>query len=203
MDPLPRAAYPSGPHQQASHDTPSPPHGERHAGPKPDPLHAGQLHPAVSLFARHFRKSPELLEPERTRKYRVHLAAERRLASGSIGVAVAALRFLHRVTLQNDWNIPEILPTPKQPAKLPVAPSPEEAVSFRDAVLILRSRVVLTTCYEAGLRISDIDSLRMVVRSSRARAARTATSCSPSACWRPGATTGAAPGPQATGCSPA
>ena len=86
-------------------------------------------------------------------------------------MAVAALRFLYGVTLQKDWNIPEVLPTPKQPAKLPVVPSPEEVVSFPDAVRILRNRVVLTTCNAAGLRISeavslrptDIDSRRMVV----------------------------------------
>ena len=126
----------------------------------------------VSLFARHFGKSPELLGPEEIRAYQVHLATGKRLAPGSIAVAVAALRFLYRVTLQKDWNIPEVLPTPKQPAKLPVVPSPEEVVAFLDAVPILRTRVVLTTCYAAGLRISeavslrptDIDSRRMVVR---------------------------------------
>ena len=126
----------------------------------------------VSLFARHFGMSPELLGPEHIREYQVHLATGKRLAPGSIAVAVAALRFLYGVTLQKDWNIPEVLPTPKQPAKLPVVPSPEEVVSFLDAVPILRNRVVLTTCYAAGLRISeavslrptDIDSRRMVVR---------------------------------------
>ena len=126
----------------------------------------------VSLFARHFGKSPELLGPEQIREYQVHLATGKRLAPGSIAVAVAALRFLYRVTLQKDWNIPEVLTTPKQPSKLPVVPSPEEVVSFLDAVPILRNRVVLTTCYAAGLRISeavslrptDIDSRRMVVR---------------------------------------
>ena len=126
----------------------------------------------VSLFARHFGKSPELLGPEQIREYQVHLATGKRLAPGSIAAAVAAPRFLYRVTLQKDWNIPEVLPAPKQPAKLPVVPSPEEVVSFLDAVPILRNRVVLTTCYAAGLRISeavslrptDIDSRRMVVR---------------------------------------
>ena len=165
----------------------------------------------VSLFARHFGKSPELLGPEQIREYQVHLATEKRLAPGSIAVAVAALRFLYGVTLQKDWNIPEVLPTPKQPAKLPVVPSPEEVVSFLDAAPILRTRVVLTL-----LRSRDSASPRpsACVRptstagawwsaSSRARAARTATSCSPRACWRLCATTGGTRGPQASGCSPA
>ena len=126
----------------------------------------------VSLFARHFGKSPELLGPEQLRECQVHPATEKRLAPGSIGVAVAALRFLYGVTLHKNWNIPEVLPTPKQPTKLPMVPSPEEVVSFRDAVPVLRNRVVLTVRYAEGLRISeavrlrptDIDSRRMVVR---------------------------------------
>ena len=166
----------------------------------------------VSLFARHFGKSSELLGPEQIRACQVRLATGRRLGPGSIAVAVAALRFLYRVTLQKDWNIPEVLPTPKQPAKLPVVPSPEEVVSFLDAVPILRNRVVLTTCYAAGLRISeavslrptDIDSRRMVVRVAEGKGGKDrGVTLSPRACWRLCATTGGTPGLQASGCSPA
>ncbi len=53
----------------------------------------------VSLFARRFGKSPELLEPEQIRECQVRPATEKRLAPRSIGVAVAALRFLYGVTL--------------------------------------------------------------------------------------------------------
>ena len=105
----------------------------------------------VSLFARHLGKSSDLLGSEQIRACQVHLATGKRPAPGSIGVAVAALCFLYGVTLQKDWNIPEVLPTPKQPAKLPVVPSPEEIVSFLDGVPILRTRVVLTTCYAAAV----------------------------------------------------
>ena len=126
----------------------------------------------VSLFARHFGKSPRLLGPEQIRAHHVHPATGKRLAPGLIAVAVAALRFLCGVTLQKDRNIPEVLPTPKQPTKQPVVHSSEEVVSFLGAVPILRNRFVLTTCYAAGLRISEavrprppyIDSRRMVVR---------------------------------------
>ena len=34
----------------------------------------------VSLFARHFSKSPELLGPEQIRAYQIHLTNERKLA---------------------------------------------------------------------------------------------------------------------------
>ena len=51
----------------------------------------------ISLFARHFRKSPEVLGPEDIRAYQVYLTNEKKLAPGSITIAVAALRFLYRI----------------------------------------------------------------------------------------------------------
>jgi integrase/recombinase XerD len=53
----------------------------------------------VSLFARHFRKSPEVLGPEEIRSYQVYLTNEKKLAPSSILIAIAALRFLYKVTL--------------------------------------------------------------------------------------------------------
>ncbi len=55
----------------------------------------------VSLFARHFNKSPELLGPEQIRVYQVYLTNEKRLATNSILIAIAALRFLYKVTLNH------------------------------------------------------------------------------------------------------
>jgi site-specific recombinase XerD len=56
----------------------------------------------VSLFARHFGKSPDLLGREDIRTYQVYLANEKKLSSGSIHTAIAALRFLYSVTLERD-----------------------------------------------------------------------------------------------------
>src|ERR1019366_8574949 len=53
----------------------------------------------VSRFARHFNKSPEQLGPEDIRAYQVYLTNEKKLAAGSVPIAVAALRFLYKVCL--------------------------------------------------------------------------------------------------------
>src|SRR4051812_24729076 len=53
----------------------------------------------VSRFARHFGKSPELLGPDDIRAYQLHLTQDRHLSASSILVAVAAIRFLYKVTL--------------------------------------------------------------------------------------------------------
>jgi integrase/recombinase XerD len=126
----------------------------------------------VSLFARHFHKSPEALGPEEIRTYQVYLTNEKKLAPGSILIAVAALRFLYKVSLKKEWPFDEVIPAPKKPQKLPVVLSPEEVLHFLESVHNTKHRAILTTCYAAGLRISeavrlrpnDVDSQRMVVR---------------------------------------
>ena len=126
----------------------------------------------VSQFARYFKKSPENLGPEDIRSYQVYLTNEKKLATGSILIAVSALRFLYRTTLQKDWRFDDLIPAPKKPQTLPVVLSPEEALKFLDSVGSIKHRAVLTTCYAGGLRVSeavslrptDIDSQRMVIR---------------------------------------
>src|ERR1051325_9048551 len=126
----------------------------------------------VSLFARHFNKSPEALGPDEIRTYQVYLTNERKLAPGSILIAIAALRFLYKVSLKKDWSFEDVIPAPKKPQRLPVVLSPEEVLQFLSCVGNTRNRAILTTCYAAGLRISeaihlmptDIDSQRMVIR---------------------------------------
>ena len=126
----------------------------------------------VSQFARHFRRSPEHLGPEDIRAYQHYLVHERKLSASSLFVAVGALRFLYKVTLKKDWPIATIIPTPKRQTKLPVVLSQDEVQRLLDAVAIYKHRVILTTCYAAGLRISEairltplaIDSERMTIR---------------------------------------
>ena len=110
----------------------------------------------VSLFARHFRRSPALLGPEELRAYQLYLVNEKHAAPATILLAVAALRFFYRVTLQKAWSLPHVLPLPRRPQKLPEVLSPQEVGRFLAAVNCLKHRAILTTCYAAGLRISEI-----------------------------------------------
>ncbi|MGL3104404.1 site-specific integrase [Bradyrhizobium sp. BR 1432] len=126
----------------------------------------------VSQFARHFAKSPALLGPEDVRAYQVYLTNEKKLAPKSIHVTVSALRFLYRVTLGFEWDFDLIIPCPKAPKTLAVILSPEEVLHFLGCVESRKHQVILTTCYAAGLRISEavrlkpgaIDRQRMVLR---------------------------------------
>src|SRR5215470_5929056 len=114
----------------------------------------------VSLFARYFQKSPELLGPDHIRAYQLHLTNEKKLSTGSITIAISALRFLYRVTLKKDWPFDDFIPAPKAPKKLPIILSPVEVLQFLDCVRSRKHRAILTTCYAAGLRISEAGTLK-------------------------------------------
>jgi site-specific recombinase XerD len=133
----------------------------------------------VSRYARHFDRSPEELGPEQVRTYQVHLTKTCKLAPGSVCIATAALRFLYKVTLKREW-VPDDIPMPKNPFKLPVVLSPEEVMHFLGCVDSLKHRTILTTAYAAGLRVSeathlkvtDIDSQRMMLRVDQGKGSR-------------------------------
>jgi integrase/recombinase XerD len=126
----------------------------------------------VSLFARHFCKSPELLGPEEIRDYQLFLTNQRKLAPSSIIVTTAALRFLYNVTLKKGWNLEASIPAPKLPKTLPIVLRRAEVLHFLECVEDIKHRAILTTCYAAGLRISEairlktssLDNQRMVIR---------------------------------------
>lgn len=134
----------------------------------------------IALFARHFDRSPEGLNPEDIRTYQVYLTNEKKLASGSIMIATAALRFLYTVTLHKDWRVQDALPIPRKPQTLPIVLSPAEVLHFLSCIANLKHKTVLTTCYAAGLRISEavslkpthIDSQRMVIRIEQGKGAK-------------------------------
>lgn len=79
----------------------------------------------VSLFARHFGRSPDLLGREDVRTYQVYLTNEKKLSPGSIHTAIAALRFLYNVTLERDWTPEEVLPLPKKQEAAEAADHPQ------------------------------------------------------------------------------
>ncbi len=124
----------------------------------------------VEKFSRFFGRSPDRLGYEEVRAYQAHLVG-RRVSWGALNQTVCALRFFYGVTLGRS-DLPERIPYARTPRKLPVVLSADEVVGFLQAVKGTRNRVALTTTYAAGLRasetarlkVSDIDSGRMVIR---------------------------------------
>ena len=124
----------------------------------------------VKHFAAFVGRSPDTASFEDVRRYQLHLAA------GGAGVStlnqsVATLRFFFRITLGRA-DIVNYTQFIHEPRKLPVVLSPEEVARFLDAAPGLKYKAALSVAYGAGLRVSevvalkvsDIDSKRMIIR---------------------------------------
>ena len=126
---------------------------------------------AVQQFAQHFRKSPDKLGRSELRSYQAYLLKERKLAVGSAVAHVAALRFFFIRTLKR-YGFREDLPYPKRQRRLPKILSLDEVAQLINAAGNLMQRALLMTVYGTGMRrtevsllkISDIDSKRMMIR---------------------------------------
>jgi integrase/recombinase XerD len=125
---------------------------------------------AIEDFARYFGKSPAYLGPQHIREYQVHLFQDRKLAPGTVQGRGAALRFLYVKTLRRPY-LPDQIPFPKRPRRLPTVLSSEEVALLIDSAKNLMHRAILMTLYATGLRraelcrlkVTDIDSERMVI----------------------------------------
>ena len=126
---------------------------------------------AVSDFAKHFGKSPDKLGPNELRTYQAYLLQERKLTPGTVINQVAALRFFFVKTLKRH-QFREFLPYPRDRRRLPTVLSREEVARLIDAAGTLFRRTLRMTLYPTGMRrselaclkVSDIDSQRMILR---------------------------------------
>ena len=124
----------------------------------------------VKDFSVFFGRSPDKAAFEDVRRYQLHLTS-RGVSPTSINSNMVALRFFFRVTLQR-FDIAHHISLVPQPRKLPVVLSPEEVEQFLDAAPSLKYKAALSVAYAAGLRaseiislkVSDIDSKRMLIR---------------------------------------
>jgi integrase/recombinase XerD len=124
----------------------------------------------VKDFAAFLGRSPDLASFEDVRRFQLHLVAQ---GTGIpiLNHTVSALRFLFRVTLKRH-DIVEHTHFVREPRKVPVVLSPEEVARLLNAAPGLKYKAALSVAYGAGLRaaevvalkVSDIDSTRMIIR---------------------------------------
>src|SRR5277367_7199503 len=124
----------------------------------------------VEHYARHFHRSPDQLGPEHIRQYQALLFRKWKLAPNTVSQRLAALRFFYMQVLKQGWSVAET-PYPKKVLHLPQVLSQQEVARLIDAAQIPFYRILLMTLYATGgrraevahLKISDIDSRRMVI----------------------------------------
>ena len=114
---------------------------------------------AVENFTAFFGRSPDQASAEDLRRYQLHMRSIGASAT-SMNAAVSALRFFFTVTLGRD-DAQVGMTTVREPRRLPVVLSPEEVRRLLDAAPGLKYRAALSVAYGAGLRASEVVSLKM------------------------------------------
>jgi integrase/recombinase XerD len=124
----------------------------------------------VRSFAAFLGRSPDTAQAEDIRRFQVH-QRESGVQPPTINCSVSALRFFFTVTLDRP-DLSRRLVLARFPRKLPAVLSVEEVGRLLEAAPGIKYKAILGTAYGAGLRVSevaslkvdDIDSTRMLIR---------------------------------------
>jgi integrase/recombinase XerD len=127
-------------------------------------------------FVAHYKRSPELMGHNEIRDYLYHLLKDKKASQAAVNQTYSALKFLYQTTLRREWDTFKI-PRCKMRKRLPVVLSKAEVESVFSVTRNLKHRSILMTIYSGGLRlgeathlkVSDIDSKRMVIRVQQAK----------------------------------
>ncbi len=125
---------------------------------------------AVENFTAFFGRSPDQASAEDLRRYQLHMRSSGASAT-AMNAAVSALRFFFTVTLGRD-DANQGMTTVREPRKLPVVLSPEEVARVLDAAPGLKARAALSLAYGAGLRASEVVSLKVTDTDSQRQVIR-------------------------------
>lgn len=133
---------------------------------------------AVVKFAHYLKRSPDTASAEDLREYQLHLANQR-VSSSTINAIVAGLKFFFDTTL----DCPQLARKMRylhEPRKIPEILSVEEVTRLIQAAGSLKYQAALSVAYGAGLRaseithlkITDVDSKRMILRVEQGKGGR-------------------------------
>ena len=114
---------------------------------------------AVRRCTAHVRKPPAALGAEDARAFLLHLQA-RGASVGSVNQHSVALRFFLRVTLGRTEHL-ERIPILHEAKRLPTVLTPEEIARLLAAAPGMKYRAALSVAYGAGLRASEVISLKV------------------------------------------
>jgi len=159
---------------------------------------------AVRHFTQYLGRSPDTATIEDLRNYQLHLV-DTGTSPISINAAIIGLKFFFDITLDRGELMARMQPI-RVPQKLPVVLSREEVRRLIAACRSLKHQIALSVAYGAGLRASevaslragDVDSDRRSSASNKAKGTRIATPSSRRYCSNGCATGGASAGCRAS-----
>lgn len=114
----------------------------------------------MKRFLLHADKQHERIETEDIRNYLLFLFKERNMSHSFVNQAISTIKFLFNVVLNRD-DLRIHLPRPKKEEKLPDILSQSDIIRIFDSVYNIKHRAILLITYSAGLRVSEVVSLKV------------------------------------------
>jgi len=121
---------------------------------------------AVYGLAKHYRKPPDKVTKEMIEDYLLYLKQEKGKALTTVGSTITGLRFFYNHVVGDEQLSPSCK-FAKTPSKLPMVLSQEEIWSIITAADNTKHRLMLMTAYSAGLRASEVLSLKLELIDSK------------------------------------
>jgi site-specific recombinase XerD len=133
---------------------------------------------SVKRLTKFLGRSPDTASAEDLRAFQKHLV-EARVSSSTINATIRGLRFFFEITLERPEALKRMSPV-RVPDRLPLVLSTEDIARLLNAAPNVKSMAALSVAYGAGLRasevchlkITDIDSERMLIRVEQGKGSR-------------------------------
>lgn len=134
---------------------------------------------AISKIAAYYHRSPDTLTVDEMQKWLLHLLNKQGLSNSSCRLYVNALRFLFVNVLKRE-PLGVVITYPKLEQRIPELLSRKEVAAILMACPNAKHRMMLSTCYGCGLRVSelvglkvkDIDGERQLLRVTQGKGAK-------------------------------
>lgn len=114
----------------------------------------------AAFFMRYFNKSADEMGEKEFRIFLEYLDRERNLKPNTFNNYNSALRFLFEVTLEQNINYKRV-PKKRIPSTIPNALTKEEIAAFLQVIDDPRYKAIFSITYGSGLRLSEIQKLRI------------------------------------------
>ena len=115
---------------------------------------------AVSRLAKYYRRPPDQLSGEELQAFFLYLAKDCGLSGATCRLYLNAIRFFYLQVLGRD-SFGVTLAVPKRAQRIPELLTRGEVGRLLSVCRNLKHRMVLTTCYGCGLRVSELVALKV------------------------------------------
>jgi integrase len=134
---------------------------------------------SVRLLSQHFNKPPDHISEEELRDYFLYVKNVKKWKRATVTISLCGIKFFYTQTLKKQWTTFDLV-RPQREKRLPVILTRREIGRILKYVRFECYRVCLLVIYSCGLRlgegcslkVSDIDSERMVIHIEQGKGAK-------------------------------